>query len=187
MSRRQQELNRALEAMHFGFRAMTYQPDRRLSELGLSRVHHRVLYFIARHPGSSVNELLEVMRVSKQYLHKPLQKMIALGYVEQSIDSDDRRVRRLALTQRGKKLEYGTAQQVEPRCRARNWNTNCQRFSGAASRQYSNSWDRRRKNSGTGSWRCSASSPNRNCPQARPPPSMTSGYPVTKRAESLQA
>lgn len=106
MPRRQQELNRALEAMHFGFRAMTYQPDRRLSELGLSRVHHRVLYFIGRHPGSSVNELLEVMRVSKQYLHKPLQKMIALGYVEQSIDPEDRRVRRLALTQRGKKLEY---------------------------------------------------------------------------------
>jgi DNA-binding MarR family transcriptional regulator len=106
MSRRQQELNRALEAMHFGFRAMTYQPDRRLSELGLSRVHHRVLYFIGRHPGCSVNELLDVMRVSKQYLHKPLQKMIALGYVEQSIDSRDRRVRRLELSARGRKLEF---------------------------------------------------------------------------------
>ena len=106
MSNRQQELNRALEAMHFGFRAMTFQPDRRLSELGLSRVHHRVLYFIGRHPGCSVNELLDVMRVSKQYLHKPLQKMITLGYVEQSIDSRDRRVRRLELSARGKKLEY---------------------------------------------------------------------------------
>ncbi|MGD8348617.1 MAG: helix-turn-helix domain-containing protein [Gammaproteobacteria bacterium] len=106
MTKRQQELNQALEAMHFGFRAMTYQPDRRLSELGLSRIHHRVLYFIGRHPGCSVNELLEVMRVSKQYLHKPLQKMIALGYVDQSIDARDRRVRRLALSARGKKLEY---------------------------------------------------------------------------------
>ena len=106
MSKRQQELNRALEAMHFGFRAMTYQPDRRLSKLGLSRVHHRVLYFIGRHPGCSVNELLEIMRVSKQYLHKPLQKMIALGYVDQSIDMRDRRVRRLELTARGRKLEH---------------------------------------------------------------------------------
>ena len=106
MTKRQQELNQALEAMHFGFRAMTYQPDRRLSELGLSRIHHRVLYFIGRHPGCSVNELLEIMRVSKQYLHKPLQKMIALGYVDQSIDARDRRVRRLALSARGKKLEY---------------------------------------------------------------------------------
>ena len=106
MTKRQQELNQALEAMHFGFRAMTYQPDRRLSELGLSRIHHRVLYFIGRHPGCSVNELLDVMRVSKQYLHKPLQKMIALGYVDQSIDARDRRVRRLALSARGKKLEY---------------------------------------------------------------------------------
>jgi len=106
MKKRQQELNQALEAMHFGFRAMTFQPDRRLSELGLSRIHHRVLYFIGRHPGCSVNELLEVMRVSKQYLHKPLQKMISLGYVDQSIDLRDRRIRRLVLSARGKKLEY---------------------------------------------------------------------------------
>ena len=106
MKKRQQELNQALEAMHFGFRAMTFQPDRRLSELGLSRIHHRVLYFIGRHPGCSVNELLEVMRVSKQYLHKPLQKMISLGYVDQSIDPRDRRIRRLVLSARGKKLEY---------------------------------------------------------------------------------
>lgn len=106
MANRQQELNQALEAMHFGFRAMTYQPDRRLSELGLARVHHRVLYFIGRNPGCSVNELLDIMRVSKQYLHKPLQKTIALGYVEQSIDPRDRRVRRLELTAQGKKLEH---------------------------------------------------------------------------------
>jgi DNA-binding MarR family transcriptional regulator len=106
MSKRQQELNRALEAMHFGFRAMTYQPDRRLSELGLSRVHHRVLYFIGRHADCSVNELLDIMRVSKQYLHKPLQKLITLGYVDQSIDRRDRRVRRLQLTAQGRKLEY---------------------------------------------------------------------------------
>ena len=106
MTKRQQELNQALEAMHFGFRAMTYQPDRRLAELGLSRIHHRVLYFIGRHSGCSVNELLDVMRVSKQYLHKPLQKMIARGYVDQSIDKRDRRVRRLKLSARGKQLEY---------------------------------------------------------------------------------
>jgi DNA-binding MarR family transcriptional regulator len=106
MTDRQQQLNQALEAMHFGFRAMTYQPDRRLAELGLSRVHHRVLYFIGRQPDCSVNELLEAMRVSKQYLHQPLKKMIGLGYVEQRADARDRRVRRLRLTARGSRLEY---------------------------------------------------------------------------------
>lgn len=103
---RQEELNRALESMHFGFRAMTYQPDQRLAKLGLSRVHHRLLYFVARAPECSVNELLERMRVTKQYLNRPLRQMIDTGYIRQTTDRDDRRVRRLGLTARGKKLEF---------------------------------------------------------------------------------
>ncbi len=106
MSNREQELNQALEAMHFGFRAIIYRPDQRLDDLGLSRVHHRLLYFIARHPGCSINELLQIMRVSKQYLHKPLKKMLDLGYVKQHKDPDDRRVKRLQLSARGRKLEF---------------------------------------------------------------------------------
>ena len=103
---RQDELNLALESMHFGFRAMTFQPDQRLAQLGLARIHHRLLYFIARHPACSVNELLQTMRISKQYLNRPLKQMIDLGYIRQSTDSDDRRVRRLTLTAKGKKLEH---------------------------------------------------------------------------------
>ena len=106
MSKRDDELNQALEAMHFGFRAMTYKPDQRLAELGLSRIHHRILYFIARNPGCSVNELLAIMRVSKQYLHRPLKKLIELGHMDQTADAGDRRIRRLRLTAPGKKLEY---------------------------------------------------------------------------------
>ncbi len=92
--------------MFFGFRAMTYHPDRRLAELGLSRVHHRLLYFIARYPDCSINELLGIMRISKQYLHQPLKKLVALGYVKQRGDRNDRRVRRLRLSARGSRLEF---------------------------------------------------------------------------------
>lgn len=106
MTKRAQQLNQALEAMYFGFRAMTYHPDRQLAELGLARIHHRLLYFIARHPESSVNELLQIMRISKQYMHEPLKKMIARGYVRQQRDGSDRRVKRLSLTPQGAKLEY---------------------------------------------------------------------------------
>jgi len=106
MKNRQQELNLALEAMHFGFRAMIYQPDQRLAQLDLSRIHHRLLYFIARQPGCSINELLQTMRISKQYLHQPLKKMINLDYVVQTPDSADRRIKRLHLSASGKKLEY---------------------------------------------------------------------------------
>ena len=106
MQKREQELNQALESMHFGFRAMIFNPDQRLAKLGLSRIHHRLLYFIARQPDCSINELLQIMRISKQYLHQPLRKLIDRGYVVQKLDNGDRRIRRIRLTAKGKKLEY---------------------------------------------------------------------------------
>ena len=106
MPKRQQELNQALESMHFGFRAMIYQPDQRLAKLGLARIHHRLLYFIGRNPDCSINELLQIMRITKQYLHKPLKKLLDLGYVKQKTDVADRRIRRLQLSAKGRKLEF---------------------------------------------------------------------------------
>ena len=106
MPKRQDELNQALESMHFGFRAMIYKPDERLAQLGLSRIHHRLLYFIGRNPGCSVNELLQIMRISKQYLNRPLRQMIDRGYITQSADEDDRRIKRLQLSADGNELEF---------------------------------------------------------------------------------
>lgn len=104
-SQREQELNQALEALHFGFRAVIAKPDAILARRGLSRVHHRILYFIGRHPGSSVNELLEILRVSKQSLNTPLRQLMKLGLVESNADTSDRRIKRLALTPEGLCLE----------------------------------------------------------------------------------
>ena len=100
-----ERLNQALEALHFGFRAITAHPDQRLQALGYSRVHHRVLYFVGRNPGCSINELLGIMRVSKQYLHRPLRQLIEDGYIEAVRDPQDRRVKRLRLTRKGQRLE----------------------------------------------------------------------------------
>lgn len=103
--KREQELNEALEAIYFGFRALTANPDERLAGLGYSRVHHRILFFIARNPGCSINRLLGIMCVTKQYLHRPLQRLIQDKYVGATPDANDRRIKRLHLTQRGTSLE----------------------------------------------------------------------------------
>ena len=41
-------LDEALELMHFGFRGLTVEADRYLDRHGLTRVHHRILYILAR-------------------------------------------------------------------------------------------------------------------------------------------
>jgi DNA-binding MarR family transcriptional regulator len=104
-SDREQELNEALEALHFAFRAVVAKPDAILAERGLSRVHHRILYFIGRQPGLSVNELLATLGISKQSLNSPLRQLTELGLVESKIDTTDRRIRRLTLTPSGSCLE----------------------------------------------------------------------------------
>lgn len=98
-------LNQALETLHFGFRAIIAHPDERLEALGYSRVHHRILYFVGRNPDCSVTGLLGIMRVSKQYLNRPLRQLIADGYIQSRQDTQDRRVKRLRLTAKGRRLE----------------------------------------------------------------------------------
>jgi DNA-binding MarR family transcriptional regulator len=105
MTEREQELNLALEAMHFGFRAMVLKPDQRLAQLGMSRIHHRLLYFIGRNPDCSISQLLDILQVSKQYLNRPLKQLINQDYIHYRSDPVDRRIKRLALTRRGVTLE----------------------------------------------------------------------------------
>ena len=104
-SDREKELNEALEALHFAFRAIVAKPDTILAERGLSRVHHRILYFIGRKSGLSVNELLATLEISKQSLNNPLRQLTQLGLVESNIDTSDRRIKRLSLTPSGLCLE----------------------------------------------------------------------------------
>src|SRR6185503_12973654 len=102
---RTDQLNQALELMYFGFRGLVDAPDRLLSRRGLGRMHHRVMYFIARRPGLSVGDLLERLAVTKQALHRPLRELVSRRLVTIGADRNDRRVRRLALSKTGEALE----------------------------------------------------------------------------------
>jgi len=89
----------------FAYRAFTAEPDRMLEERGLQRVHHRILYFVGRNPGISVNGLLGILAVSKQALNAPLRQLLGMELVETQTPESDRRVRELRLTVKGKRLE----------------------------------------------------------------------------------
>ncbi len=73
----------AMEAFFFGYQAFTAKADEMLALRGFSRVHQRIVFFIARYPGLSVKELLTVLGVSKQALNAPLRQLIAMNLVNQ--------------------------------------------------------------------------------------------------------
>lgn len=102
---REEELREAIELFYFAYRAFTAGPDHVLSEQGLGRVHHRILYFVGRNPQIAVNALLEILAVSKQALHAPLRQLVERQLVVVRADKSDRRFKRLSLANEGKKLE----------------------------------------------------------------------------------
>ncbi len=91
--------------LFFAFRALTAEPDRVLSERGLGRVHHRILYFIARSPGVRVGGLLATLGVSKQALNGPLQELVRQALVAARVPPENRRAKELRLTPAGARLE----------------------------------------------------------------------------------
>jgi DNA-binding MarR family transcriptional regulator len=99
-----------IELMFFAYRAFTGDADGMLARYGFGRAHHRALHFVARHPGITVAELLDILKITKQSLGRVLRELVETGYVVQREGHADRRQRLLYLTDKGAKLAAEVAQ-----------------------------------------------------------------------------
>ena len=102
---RDEDLRAGIELLFFAYRDFTGRPDAILAERGLGRAHHRVIYFVGRHPGITVKELLAILKITKQSLARVLRRLVATGFVERRRGIRDRRYRLLYLTDKGAELE----------------------------------------------------------------------------------
>ncbi|SLN58687.1 MarR family protein [Roseivivax jejudonensis] len=100
-----EQLRQGIEAMFFAYRGFTADPDRILATLSYGRAHHRAIHFIHCVPGTTVNNLLSILGVTKQSLNRVLRTLIADGLVESRVGRLDKRERHLYLTERGEGLE----------------------------------------------------------------------------------
>lgn len=103
--RREEQLNETLKLFYFAYRTFTKEPDRLLEQHGIQRLHHRILFFVAREPKISVHELLSILKVTKQAIHAPMRQLMEMGYITSEPATYDRRVRELCLTEKGENLE----------------------------------------------------------------------------------
>jgi DNA-binding MarR family transcriptional regulator len=99
------EMRMAQDLLFFAYRDFTNVADKVLEELALGRAHHRALHFIGRNPGITVSGLLAILRITKQSLARVLNALVDEGYVSQAPGYEDRRLRLLTLTDKGKALE----------------------------------------------------------------------------------
>lgn len=102
---REEELRQAIELLYYAYRDFTAEPDAMLARYGFGRAHHRVIYFVGRHPQMSVSDLLAILRITKQSLSRVLGQLVRQGFIQQKPGSRDRRQRLLELTDKGVELE----------------------------------------------------------------------------------
>ncbi len=100
-----EQLRKGIEAMFFAYRGFTADPDRILENHAYGRAHHRAIHFINRNSGTTVNNLLSILGVTKQSLNRVLRTLIADGLVESRVGQRDKRERHLYLTEEGAALE----------------------------------------------------------------------------------
>jgi len=113
-----EQLRKGIEAMFFAYRGFTADPDRILEKYGYGRAHHRAIHFIHRCPGTTVNNLMSILGVTKQSLNRVLRTLIEDGLVESRVGPRDKRERHLYLTDTGASLEQELSDAQRARMRA---------------------------------------------------------------------
>jgi len=113
-----EQVRKGIEAMFFAYRGFTADPDRILEGMDYGRAHHRAIHFIHRSPGTTVNNLLSILGVTKQSLNRVLRTLVEDGLFESRVGRQDKRERHLFLTASGERLERELSDAQRARMRA---------------------------------------------------------------------
>ncbi|GLQ35390.1 MarR family transcriptional regulator [Amylibacter marinus] len=99
------QLLQGIELMYFAYKGFTSDPDKILQNHTYGRAHHRAIHFINRHKGLKVNDLLDILGITKQSLNRVLRQLVDDGLVESRVGVKDKRERNLYLTEAGTALD----------------------------------------------------------------------------------
>ena len=106
-----------IELLFFAYRDFVGDADRLLEDYRFGRAHHRVLHFVFRHPGLTVNALLDILKITKQSLNRVMKDLIDGHLIEVRAGTSDRRRRLLHPTPEGSKLALDLARLQSERFR----------------------------------------------------------------------
>lgn len=78
--------------------------DRRVRKFGFTRTQWMVLRRVGDQPGVNQSELAELLEVEKATAGRTIDKLEAFGWLERRMDETDRRVKRVYLTELGRRI-----------------------------------------------------------------------------------
>jgi len=86
------------------FRSLTEEADQILGRRALGRAHFRALGVIALQPGSAVSDIIATLGITNQALNRVMNELQSRGLIRAKLDTDDRRRRKLYLTDAGQEI-----------------------------------------------------------------------------------
>ena len=98
------EIRKIIELMFFSYRELTSGPDEILEKINFGRAHHRVIYFVGKQKQITIQDLLSILKITKQSLSRVLNQLVKKKYIFVST-GDDKRTKNLSLTNKGYELE----------------------------------------------------------------------------------
>jgi len=101
---RDQDLEEALDLLVSATRNLTGSARELLEDRGFGMAHYRVLHTLLHNPSIPVAQLLGILGIRKQSLHRVLTPLVAQGLVNQLRGEKDRRQRLLTLSESGNAL-----------------------------------------------------------------------------------
>ncbi|MCY4541219.1 MAG: MarR family transcriptional regulator [Rhodobacteraceae bacterium] len=99
-----EQLRQGIEALTFAYRKLARAADPALARHGYGRAHYRAILMIGIKPYMTITELMTALGVSKQSVDRVLLRLKDNNVVKIRHDDEDRRVRRLSLTDAGERL-----------------------------------------------------------------------------------
>lgn len=88
--------------------------DRRVRKIGFTRVQWQALRQVGDKPGVSQSELAELLEVEKASAGRLIDKLEAFGWLERRPDGADRRIKRIYMTDLGRRIH----RQISPTAEA---------------------------------------------------------------------
>src|SRR5579862_5338223 len=99
------ELDRSLGfLLHDVSRLLRKRFDQRAKSLGLTRAQYHLLAHLARHEGTNQANLAEILEIEPITLTRLVDRMEIAQWVERKPDAEDRRARRLFLTDKARAI-----------------------------------------------------------------------------------
>lgn len=89
---------------YFAYKTFINTADDIIKDHGMSRQHHRFLFFIDQLPGITIKDLLETLEISKQASHASLKTLKEKKLIRDADSPNDKRVKCLYPTEEGSAL-----------------------------------------------------------------------------------